>query len=170
MLALRGHIAAIIKQPGFTSIYGSKLPKLREPLQRISSLTIGINLDLNLKPVSAVLMAINGKGVGDAPSLIDKLFGLDEDSDDDLRAIARAHRFPSDSDSRRYDALFQDVDLLMKQTARPIANALNRYVRTKQCESGGAGNGVCVFYVGGVYDDTTNRARDSVLQTGSVAS
>ena len=44
--------------PNFQTLQ-AELPDLRKPLERITSLTVGINLDVELRPQSAVLLSIN---------------------------------------------------------------------------------------------------------------
>ena len=58
LTSLRDDVARVIALPDYQRLR-EELPALREPLRNIGSLTIGINLDDNLRPVSAVLMGIN---------------------------------------------------------------------------------------------------------------
>ncbi|MEO0564862.1 MAG: hypothetical protein AAF125_22335, partial [Chloroflexota bacterium] len=127
---LRDEVTRVLALPDYQRLR-EEIPRLREPLRNIGSLTIGINLDYNLKPTSAVLMAINKRELGEPPSLLDRLFGLDapDASGNPVRGIAPVHHFPK-GDMRKYHDLFQDVDKLMEQTAKPVANALRYYVRT----------------------------------------
>lgn len=131
MQALRDVLAERVSSPDFRQLR-QDLPALREPLQSIGSLTVGINLDMNLRPLSAVLISINGREVGEPLSLVDKLLGRDESdqNNEKLYGIAPSHNFPNDPKMRRYNDLFQDVEKLMEQTAKPIAQQLRAYLKT----------------------------------------
>lgn len=131
LIQLRDNLAELIVKPDYINLRDS-LPLMREPLQNIGSITVGINLDMNLKPISAVLMSINGRDIGQPPSLIDRLInGINsDDSSASLRGVAPIHAFARESEMRKYDPLFQDMDRLMQQTAKPIAHALKQYIRT----------------------------------------
>jgi DNA mismatch repair protein MutS len=131
LIDLRYDLRRLTTLPAFAGLR-AELPRLRAPLQNIGSLTVGINLDYNLNPRSAVLIAINGREIGEPQSLLDKLFNNpDEDPKErQPRGIAPVHAFSPDREKRRYDELFQDVDRLMQQTAKPIADSLRAYVRT----------------------------------------
>ncbi len=125
---LRDELGRVIALPDYQRLR-DELPRLREPLRSIGSLTIGINLDDDLKPTSAVLMSINAREMGEPPSLLDQLLGLNE-KENAARGIAPAHQFPRDRMERKYHDLFKDIDKLMQQTAKPIAQALRVYVKT----------------------------------------
>ena len=127
--ALRQNLAAVLETSTYTDLK-QKLPALREPLQNIGSITVGISLDYELKPTSAVLLSINHRSEGRPRSLLARLFSEEEDDYNELRGISKPHRFPRDTDLRRYNELFQDVNALMHETARPVADALKRYTRT----------------------------------------
>jgi DNA mismatch repair ATPase MutS len=124
---LQRDLAALSAQPDFAHLR-QELPKLREPLQAIGSLTVAINLDSNLQPSSAVLVSVQGRQVGATPSFLDRLLGLDPNGAEN--GISAVHRFPHEPENRRFHELFQDVDRLMQQTAKPIATALRRYLNT----------------------------------------
>jgi DNA mismatch repair protein MutS len=132
MIALRDDIGRVVALPDYQRLR-EELPALREPLRNIGSLTIGINLDDNLRPTSAVLMAINARELGHPPSLLDRMLGTadeDESPFGGAQGVAAAHKFSPDPKMRRYDELFQDMDKLMQKTAKPIAERLRHYVRT----------------------------------------
>ncbi len=126
---LERELGAVIQRPTYGHLR-EELPRLREPLQSVGSITVGINLDFNLKPISAVLLAIHGRDVGGQQSLLSRLLSADDDDERERRGLAAPHRFAKDAEQRRYNELFQDVDQLLKQTAKPVAQALRRYVKT----------------------------------------
>ncbi len=128
LLELRDNLAALMNEPNFQSLR-AELPELRAPLERISSLTIGINLDAELKPISAVLMAINDQPVNEKRSWLERIIGVRQDQVDET-GIAPLHRVPEDPNMRPLSPLFQDLDRLLTQIAQPVAKALTKYART----------------------------------------
>jgi hypothetical protein len=126
LLQLRENLLALLKDEGYQALR-EDLPVLRAPLERITSLTIGINLDADLKPVSAALMAVNNHSIGEPLSFLERLIGTANHDDDS--GIAALQQVPRDREQRILSPLFQDLDRVVTQVAQPIARALNRYVR-----------------------------------------
>jgi DNA mismatch repair protein MutS len=127
LIDIRTNLAALLENPNFQELR-QQLQELRGPLENITSLTIGINLDLELRPSSAVLLSINGYAFGEPASFLEKLIGV-RMSDMDETGIAPLNHLPQDREIRFLTPLFQDLDRLMTQIAQPIARALNRYTR-----------------------------------------
>lgn len=122
------NLKAVVADPNFQALQAD-LPELRRPLERITSLTIGLNLDVELKPASAVLLSINDYRVTSESSWLLRVMGVgNEDAEE--AGIAPLHRVPEDINQRPLSPLFQDLDRLLTQIAGPIAKALNRYART----------------------------------------
>ena len=117
----------LTQTPGFAEIK-AELPELRAPLQAVRSLTIGINLDTDLRPEAAVLLSVNDHPYGESLSLLDRLLGARTELHDDT-GVASLHQFVANRELRVMDPLFQDVDKLMASAAQPIAKALTRYTR-----------------------------------------
>lgn len=128
---LRDELGALASDPGFQELR-AELPALRQPLERIASVTIGINLDVELRPLSAVLLAINDHKVTGSASWLARVLGKGGDGGEE-NGIAALHHLPDDPGHRILSPLFQDLDRLLTQVAQPIAKALSRYAR------GGAG-------------------------------
>jgi DNA mismatch repair protein MutS len=105
-----------------------ELPELRAPLENIRSLTIGINLDDQLQPISAALLAVNSTPITEARSLLDRLLGSGANEDDES-ALTPLHHTPANPDERQLSPLFRDLDKLMTQVAQPVARALTAYVK-----------------------------------------
>jgi len=122
------HLSAMVADPNFQALR-AELPELRAPLERITSLTIGINLDVELRPESAVLLSINDYKVGGGASWLLRVMGIAPE-DMDSSGIAQLHHVPEELSQRPLSPLFQDLDRLLNQMAEPIARALNRYTRT----------------------------------------
>ena len=127
LLSLRENLLALLNDENFQALR-IELPELQAPLEKITSLTVGINLDHDLLPKSAVLMAINDHPVGETFSFLERLIGLAVDGNDES-GIAPLRYLPKDGDERTLNPLFQDLDRLLTQVAQPIARVLNRYVR-----------------------------------------
>jgi hypothetical protein len=124
---LRDHLDNLLEQDHFERLR-QELPELRAPLESIASLTIGVNLDTQLHPESAVLLAVNDRKIGDMPSLLERLIGVG--SGDNLeKGIAPLHQLPRERDQRVLTPLFQDLDRLLNQVAQPVARALYQYSR-----------------------------------------
>jgi DNA mismatch repair protein MutS len=128
LLMLRDGINRLLDDENFQQLR-DQLPELRAPLQRVSSLTIGVNLDVELRPASAVLLSINDRPMGESVSLLDRLLG-GRSQDSEETGIASMHRLPTSAEERALSALFQDLDRLLADVAKPIARTLERYVKT----------------------------------------
>jgi DNA mismatch repair ATPase MutS len=128
LTTLRNNVAALLQNEQFQELRRD-LPELRAPLENIRSITIGINLDAQLLPSSAVLLAVNDVQLGQIASLLNRLIGAREDEDDDS-GIAPLHVLPHNKEERPLSSLFQDLDRILAQVAQPVARALTRYVKT----------------------------------------
>jgi DNA mismatch repair ATPase MutS len=106
----------------------AELPTLRAPLNKLSSMTIGINLDADLHPIAAVLLALNEKHYPENSALLERLIGLRTDLTSET-GLAPLHAAPADPNQRMLSSLFQDMERLVHQIAIPIARELERYVR-----------------------------------------
>lgn len=125
---LRDKLSTLVENPDFQTMQ-AELPDLRAPLERVRSLTVGINLDLELRPESAVLLNINDHRVGTPSSWLERVMGI-RDGEVEEAGITGLHRTPDDPNHRILSPLFQDLDQLLTQVAQPIAKALSRYART----------------------------------------
>jgi hypothetical protein len=128
LLQLRDHLAALIAEPNFQTLE-QELPDLRAPLGDIRSLTIGINLDVELKPESAALLSINDYKFSDHFSWLERVIGARANPNDES-GIAPLHYTPEDPNMRPLSPLFQDMDRLLSQVATPVSKALSKYART----------------------------------------
>lgn len=140
---IRGHLAVLLDNPHFQELR-QQLHELRSPLENIRSLTVGINLDLELKPLSAVLLAINDESFGEPASFLERVIGL-RNSDIEENGIAPLHHLPQDREMRFLTPLFQDLDRLMTQVAQPIARALTRYARLSSASLANLENELAFF-------------------------
>lgn len=127
-LQLRDNLATLIGTEQYQALR-DELPELRAPLQDIRSLTIGLNLDVELRPESAALISVNNFSFGDSASWLERVIGVRQNPQDE-RGIAPLHRLPEDLQARPLSPFFQDLDRLLEQIAAPVAKALTRYART----------------------------------------
>lgn len=117
-----------------------ELPQLRANVREIVSITIGVNLSPDLKPVGATLLSLNKKRFK-GPRFFRKLWGIDDSEDrgiTPLRESPQAQQFREDSvfadrretlDRLAANALFNDLARILDDVIRPIGRALQKYTR-----------------------------------------
>lgn len=125
--ALRDFLAAIQATPDYQRLAG-ELPHLRAQLEQAGSVTLGINLDGQLRPESATVLAINPYRVGGKGSLLGRLFG-ERAATDTLRGITALFKASDDRQHTAEHELFRDLNRLLDRVAAPIAEALAAYTR-----------------------------------------
>lgn len=121
--AVREDLARRRATPDFAALQ-AELPALRAQLDRIRSVTIGINLDGDLQPVAATLVAIHSEPFQGPRTLAQRLLGT--------AASARhgATTLRSIADRGVHDhALARDLERLLAEAVQPLAQALERYAR-----------------------------------------
>jgi DNA mismatch repair protein MutS len=124
---LQRNLNSVIENVDFQALR-EQLPQLREPFGQIKSLTIGINLDFQLRPESAVLLMVNNHKLGSASSLLERMIGPPEEGYE-ATGIAPLNYLPRQPELRPYDPFYQDLEKLMTHVAKPIASELARYTR-----------------------------------------
>ncbi|HLY28059.1 MAG TPA: hypothetical protein VKQ72_17065, partial [Aggregatilineales bacterium] len=127
LLTLRQNLQALVEDEQFQTLK-SKLPELRRPLDTFASLTVGINLDSQLRPASAVLLAVNEQRFGGIRSFLGKLFAVDKPVDEAL-GVSPLHQVPSDPEIRPLSPLFRDLDHLIAQSVQPVTRALSQFAQ-----------------------------------------
>lgn len=155
-LRLREQVTAIVADRTFQHLV-RELPALLEQVRGIRSVTIGVNLDDQLRPFEATLLAIHNEPFsGQTPSLLDAIFGR-EHKRAQWTGIAPLHStrqspglIPGvDTENPMLYPLFRDLAEVLKQVSRPVARALQHY---RHLNTGllSALGGELAFYVGGV--------------------
>ncbi len=132
--ALRAQVAAIAGDPLFQELR-AELPALLEQIRNLRAITIGINLDGQLRPVEATLLALHQQPFrGDALSFFERL-GRRRAAPDGIGPLHSAEdgagfnaRLPA-SDSPLLQSLFRDLNDVLNEICRPLATALRRYTR-----------------------------------------
>ena len=139
-LALAAELEGIVTAPAFVQM-AEELPRMRAEIRQVVSVTIGVNLSPDLKPVAATLLSLN-KARFRGPRFFRKLWGIDEDADrrgiSPLRESPEGARFRNGSilaerremlDRLAANLLFSDLGKVLDDVIRPIARALERYTR-----------------------------------------
>jgi len=114
-----------------------ELPELLAAMRVCASITIGINLDIQLRPFEATLLSINDKPFT-GQSLLTKLFGLGKEN----VGLAPLHSIPQGQD-QGHDVhvsrnsgwalapmlvpLFADLSKVLEKSTRPVVNRLKQY-------------------------------------------
>ncbi len=122
-LSLADELAATAASDEFRALE-AELPALRAQLERARSVTLGINLDEQLRPESATLLRVSAERFGGQRSLLGRLLGGDaEQGRTPLRQAGERQAFGPD---RR---LFLDLSQLLEDVVAPVAAALARLSR-----------------------------------------
>ena len=132
--ALREQTAAFAADPLFQDLQ-RELPELLEQIRSLRAITIGINLDGQLRPVEATLLAVHQQPFrGDTLSLFQRLGGARPAE----KGIGPLHRAEDgegrgarlkEGDSPLLEPLFRDLNDVLNEICRPLAAALRRYTR-----------------------------------------
>jgi hypothetical protein len=121
---LRAFIAAAHDDPEFQRL-AAELPRLRAQLDQIGSVTLGINLDRDLRPASATLLDISRDQFASPPSLIQRLLGrTPPNTPAPLTALRQLTERSPDA-----DPLAHDLQKVLGEVVEPVAQALERYQR-----------------------------------------
>jgi DNA mismatch repair protein MutS len=113
-----------------------ELPDLLGRVRGISSVTVGINLDRDLRPQEATLLSIGRRRFrGPSDSLLGRLFGRLKRGD--WEGIAPLHSMPAAGAGEERSPylrpamvpLFRDLSEVLARSCRPVAAALKHYVQ-----------------------------------------
>jgi len=141
---LRGFLHAQANQSVFHTLV-EELPELRRKAARVVSITVGVNLDNQLRPVSAALLSFNERPItGLRDTFLSRLLGSNREGD--TSGIAPLHSVPRENSSlvgapgragqpqgsRQPNPLmfplFRDLDEILKRAMEPVAAALQAFV------------------------------------------
>ena len=156
---LAHELQRIVNSPEFLQM-AEELPALRAEIREVVSVTIGVNLSADLRPVAATLLSLNKKRFR-GPRFFRKLWGIDDEKDQ--RGISTLHKSPDAQlyrngsilaerremlDRLAANVLFSDLGKVLDDVIRPITRALERYT---QVHSGllRAIEPEIAFYIGG---------------------
>lgn len=141
LCSLRDMVGSIASEPLFHELK-AELPAMLDQIRGIKSITIGINLDSQLRPTEATLLGIHTtRFSGDSLSFFNRLLGLG-DAGSSTEGIGPLHKARSRSsalgeynvrlphtDNPLLHPLFKDLAEIMDQVCQPISHALRRFVR-----------------------------------------
>jgi hypothetical protein len=122
----------------------AELPTLRSQLERASSVTLGINLDAQLRPESATLLSVNTHRFGGPRSLLGRLLTSERERQSGLSPLRQAGERQTFGPDRQ---LFLDLSQLLEDVTAPVATALARFARIAGGSLGGLENEIA-FYLG----------------------
>ncbi len=168
-LELADELRRTAGKPEFQEM-AAELPALRANIREIVSVTIGVNLSPDLKPVAATLLSLNKRRFR-GPRFFRRLWGAADDDEDrgisTLREAPAAQRFRNGSvlaerretlDRLEANVLFSDLGKVLDDVIRPIARALERYTHVNSALLRALQSEIA-FYVGGARLIETMRAR-----------
>ena len=152
---LRELIARTSEDPVYRNL-ARELPGMLDTLRTKASVTIGVNLDGQLRPVAATLLSVNARRFVSS-SFLDRLLGRERD---DFKGIGPLHSVPAIDPGpgipglagARQDInplmvpLFSDLARVLDSVCRPIARTLRSYV-TVQSGFLATLNGDMTFYL-----------------------
>ncbi|MGD0174897.1 MAG: hypothetical protein ABSC61_10820, partial [Anaerolineales bacterium] len=138
LLQLLDFLTAVQSQQVFRQML-KELPALRARYDTIAGISIGVNLDEGLHPVEATLLSIHHKPFRQG-TFLGKLFG--RGSREDEQSIAPLHILPFKQvvgtyavvssairEAQELHPLFVDLDHILRETTRPIAQVLTQYLQ-----------------------------------------
>jgi DNA mismatch repair protein MutS len=167
LLNLRAFLFTTRAQPDYQRLV-EELPRLRVQLDQAGSVTLGINLDAQLRPESATIVSVNASRFAGKSSLLDRLFG-ERAAPDAVRSITALYK----ADERQRNApeheLFRDLDRLLERVSAPIADALARYMRVQSAGLAGL-EAELAFYLGAARLVNELRAAELPLCRPEIAS
>ena len=144
---LREHMAQVVRDPVYQQLT-RELPNLLRSLRANVSVTIGVNLDEQFRPVAATLLSVNAQKYTSS-TFLDRLLG---NAGDDFKGLGPLHTVPdlppghgpsrnrgSNRDVNPFmDPLFRDLGEVLDSVCQPIAQAL-RHVEWREIRGTGWG-------------------------------
>ncbi|NDJ54819.1 MAG: hypothetical protein GYB68_17250 [Chloroflexi bacterium] len=129
LLHLRDIVEALLGSPLFQRLKAD-LPDLIADVRTSASVTIGVNLDAQLRPTAAVLLSINRQSFSQS-TFLQRVLGQ---ADPEANGIAPLHHaatgnFTDPTISQMMAPLFRDVADVLEKAAQATMKALRRYVK-----------------------------------------
>jgi DNA mismatch repair protein MutS len=134
--SLRDHMGQVVQDPVYLQLT-RELPHLLRTIRANVSVTIGVNLDDQFRPVAATLLSVNPQKFTSS-TFLDRLLG---NSGDDFKGLGPFHTVPdlpqgygpsrnrgTNRDVNPFmDPLFRDLAQVLDSVCQPIAQALRHY-------------------------------------------
>ncbi|GAB4212752.1 MAG: DNA mismatch repair protein MutS [Roseiflexaceae bacterium] len=127
LAALHAYLAAVRAEADYLRL-SADLPELRVRLEQAGSITIGINLNTQLQPESATIVAISPERFSGPRTLLGRLLG-DRAAAEALRGITSLYRADSAQPRTPEHDLFRDLNRLLEKVAAPVAAVVEQYKR-----------------------------------------
>lgn len=134
---LRNHLEVTVVAETFQQLK-QELPILIPKIRNIRSITIGINLDLDMRPLSATLLDTHEEPFINE-TMLSRLLGIGKKEGIesvgniyDARFVAGLREYQvelNDRNSPFMPQLFRDLSELMDDTSRPVVRALQKYTQ-----------------------------------------
>jgi hypothetical protein len=122
----------------------TELPELRAQIEHVSSVTVGVNLDAQLRPESATLLGIDARRFEGPRSLLGRLVRSVPAVQSGITSLRLASDRQPFGPERQ---LFQDLSGLLEKVTTPVAQALARYTQVESWALAGL-EGELAFYLG----------------------
>jgi hypothetical protein len=145
LLNLRAFLADTRIEPTYRRL-AEELPRLRAQLDQAGSVTLGINVDAQLRPESATIVSVNASRFAGKHSLMDRLFG-ERATPDAVRGITALYKADERQRNMPEHELFRDLDRLLERVAAPVADTLAAYTRVQSTALAGL-EAELAFYLG----------------------
>jgi hypothetical protein len=127
LLVLRDRVALARAEPDYRAL-AAELPALRAQIDRAGSVTLGINLNAQLRPESATVVSINAGRFAGKGTLLEKLLG-ERPAADAVRGITALYTADDGHPHTPEHELFRDLNRLLERVVQPVAAAVERYAR-----------------------------------------
>lgn len=121
-LGLQQHLREITGTPEFLALR-AELPRLRATLDEAKSITIGVNLSVDLVPESATILSINVDKIEGRHALLGRLLG----EQGGQRGITPLQTGNTNRSLGQQNGLVRDLAKLLEEVAAPVAEAIRRY-------------------------------------------
>ncbi|TNJ64259.1 hypothetical protein FE784_20935 [Paenibacillus hemerocallicola] len=120
-------IESIAEEDGYRAL-AAALPDYRLKLQGISSVTIGVNLDHELKPAEAIILSLDSKPFKNRKSsLLSSLFGM-KSVEEPYEGISPFQNIKKLNHSALDTALLKSLEEVFNDALLPIGNAMKRFI------------------------------------------
>lgn len=119
--ALQSAVDTLFNDPSYTALR-TELPALQAQLAEAGSVTVGIDLDADLRPSGAVLVSVQPERWGGGRSLLHRLFGSSSQG-----PLGPFHRSTGNALGGPQSVLQRDLERLLQKIVQPVGSALERY-------------------------------------------
>lgn len=159
-LSLRAVLAATRQDADYARLV-AELPLLQSQLEKAGSVTLGINLDGQLRPESVTIVSVNQGRFNGKGGLLDRLLG-ERAAGETVRGIGGLYKAAENGRNTPEHELFRELERLLERVAVSVAEALARYTRLS-CTELASLEPELAFYLGAARLSEELRAQGLVL-------